>query len=320
MRVTENSTMNTVRDSLNRSRSRMSDLQKQNATLKRVNAPSDDPVGNSRLMTIRNESLDNEQYEKNANFAKTFLNYTDSSLDELTQLVVRAKELALQSANSAAQGSESRVMISQEVRNLLDQVQTIANRRLTDRFIFSGYKTNSEPFDKQGNYYGDEGNIMVEVQKDTFVGMNLPGRELFLGKEAKIAPLRAPAGEGEAENDLAQAQNPSSDDLFRTMDALRVGLMTNNIDLLRSTIDPLDQIRDRIITTRAQVGARVRGIDNALEQMGRANVFNAELTSSIEDADVIQVVSDIAKEETVLRASLGASGKLVQPTLLDFLR
>jgi len=96
--------------------------------------------------------------------------------------------------------------------------------------------------------------------------------------------------------------------------------MTNNIDLLRATIEPLDQIRDRIITTRAQVGARVRGIDNAIEQMGRANVFNAELSSSIEDADVIQVVSDIAKEETVLRASLGASNKLVQPTLLDFLR
>jgi len=212
--------MNTVRDSLNRSRTRMNDLQRQNATLKRVNAPSDDPIGNSRLMTIRNESLDNKQFEENANFAKTFLNYTDSSLDELTQLVLRAKELALQGANSAAQGSESRVMIAQEIRNLQDQIQTIANRRLTDRFIFGGYKTASEPFDKQGNYYGDDGNIMVEVQKDTFVGMNLPGREVFLGKDAKAVPLRAPAAEIEPEKELAAAQSPSTEDLFRTMDAL----------------------------------------------------------------------------------------------------
>ncbi len=75
-----------------------------------------------------------------------------------------------------------------------------------------------------------------------------------------------------------------------------------------------------MITTRAQVGARTAGIDSALANMGKKNVFNAELQSGIEDADVIQVVSDMAREESVLRASLQASNKLIQPTLLDFLK
>ncbi|MGZ3702555.1 MAG: flagellar hook-associated protein FlgL [Bdellovibrionota bacterium] len=330
MRVGENTTLNTVRDSLSRSRLRMNDLQKQNATLKRVNAPSDDPVGNTKLMTIRNESLDNEQFEKNANLAKTFLNYTDSSLEEVTNLLGRAKELALGQASSAANGAESRAMVAQEIKNIQNEVTAIANRRLGDRYIFSGYKTNTMPFDSEGNgvYKGDEGNIMVEVQKDVFIGMNIPGKELFLGdmKPAVMGPPRGPASQGELPTspELAMPMTPAQGDpdqsIFHTLEALRVGLMTNDVDRIRATLEPLDKISTRVVTTRAQVGARTGGIDSAIANMGKKNVFNAELQSGIEDADVIQVVSDMAREESVLRASLQASNKLIQPTLLEFLR
>lgn len=325
MRVGENTTLNTVRDSLARSRLRMNELQKQNATLKRVNAPSDDPVGNTKLMSIRNESLDNEQFERNASLAKTFLNYTDSSLEEVTNLLGRAKELALGQASSAANGAESRLMVAEEVRNIISEVNAIANRRLGDRHIFAGYKTHTQPFDEKLAYQGDEGKIMVEVQKDVFVGMNIPGKEIFLG-----APQPAPftkaeaAAEGEpgAQPELAirPTSKVSGEDMFRTLEALRVGLMTNDVDQIRATLEPLDRISNRVITTRAQVGARTAGIDSALANMGKKNVFNAELQSGIEDADVIQVVSDMAREESVLRASLQASNKLIQPTLLEFLR
>lgn len=325
MRVGENSTLNTVRDSLNRSRVRMADLQKQNATMKRVNNPSDDPVGNAKLMTIKNEELDNSQFERNSNLAKTFLNYTDASLEELTNLLVRAKELALGQASSAANGAESRVMVAEEIKNIVQEIGGISNRKLGDRYIFSGYRTSTQPFDDQGKYQGDDGKIMVEVQKDVFVGMNLPGRDVFHG----VPKPGSSNGRDPASAELTQggpelaskglAANPQ-EDMFSTLDALRVGLMTNDVDLIRTTLEPLDKIRDRVITMRAQVGARMSGIDNAIANMAKKNVFNSELQSNIEDADIIQVVSDMAREETVLKASLQASNKLIQPTLLDFLR
>lgn len=327
MRVGENTTLNTVRDSINRSRLRMNDLQKENATLKRVNAPHDDPVGNAKLMSIRNEQLDNTEFERNANLAKTFLNYTDSSLEEVTNLLVRAKELALGQASSAANGAESRAMVAEEIKNIQAEISSIANRRLGDRYIFSGYRTATTPFDGEGNYAGDDGNIMVEVQKDVFVGMNIPGREIFLGANKPAA--RGPASmELQAESNSQQGPEMAmqqrverpNEDIFRTLESLRVGLMTNDVDGIRSTLEPLDKVRDRVITTRAQVGARMAGIDSAIANMAKRGVFNAELQSNIEDADIIQVVSDMAREESVLRASLQASNKLIQPTLLDFLR
>jgi flagellar hook-associated protein 3 FlgL len=341
MRVGENTSMNTVRDNLNRSRSRMVDLQKQNASQKRINTPSDDPVGSAKVMTIRTENQDNNQFERNSNLAKTFLNYTDSSLEEMTNLLLRAKELALGQASSAANGAESRIMVGEEIKHIAQELGAIANRKLGDRFIFAGYKTANAPFDESGKYLGDEGKIMVEVQKDVFIGMNLPGRDVFLGAAPKGELDRAPAGSPGAgvaallpnaknpgQPELArdpnvEAGSPASqpqEDVFRVIDALRVGLMTNDVDMIRSTLEPLDKIRDRTITMRAQVGARTAGIDNAIQNMAKKNVFNAELQSNIEDADLIQVVSDMAREETVLRASLQASNKLIQPTLLDFLR
>lgn len=337
MRITEKSTVNVVRDSLNRSRGRMADLQTENATLKRINKPSDDPTGNIKLMTIRNESVENSQFEGNANLAKTFLNYTDSSLEEITNLVVRAKDLALSQSNSAANSQESRIMVAEEIKNLIDQVQSVANRRLGDRYIFAGYKTNDQPFRDGGAYVGDDGRIMVEVQKDVFVSMNLPGREIFLGTLDKMpqGPVNPEVAPGEPSNDPAVPPAlrgdgkrelssdfgfKSSEDLFKTLEALRIGLMTNDVDTIRSTLEPLDRIRDRVVTARAQVGSRVQGIETALANMSRNNIFNAELGSTIEDSDLIQVVSDMAREETVLRASLQASNKLIQPSLLDFLR
>ncbi|HEY8278244.1 MAG TPA: flagellar hook-associated protein FlgL [Bdellovibrionota bacterium] len=330
MRVGENTTLNTVRDSLNRSRLKMNNLQKENSTLKRVNSPADDPVGNAKLMTIRNETLDNEQFERNASLAKAFLNYSDSSLEEITNLVGRAKELALGQASSAANGEDSRAMVAQEIRNIQAEVNSIANRRLGARYIFSGYKTNTQPFDSEGNgtYTGDDGKIMVEVQKDVFIGMNVPGHDVFLGtqkndvaaRERGLAAARTGNDPGQPELAMKQDTANAGEDIFRTLESLRVGLMTNDVDMIRSTFDPLDKIRDRVITTRAQIGARMGGIDSALANMGKKNVFNAELQSGIEDADVIQVVSDMAREESVLRASLQASNKLIQPTLLEFLR
>lgn len=333
MRVGENTTLNTVKDSLSRSRIRMNDLQKQNATLKRVNTPSDDPVGNAKLMTIKNETLDNQHFERNANLAKTFLNYTDASLEEVTNLMIRAKELALGQSSSAANGPDSRAMVAEEVKNILAEVASISNRRLGDRYIFSGYKTTTQPFELDGKYNGDDGKIMVEVQKDVFVGMNMPGKEIFgtTLKEQKIVDGQKAAAEEAAAKPKSAVElkiddspqpivRPPQENIFQTLEALRVGLMTNDVDQIRATLEPLDRIRDHVITTRSQIGARMSGVENSLANMAKKGTFNAELQSGIEDADVIQVVSDMAREESVLRASLQASNKLIQPTLLDFLR
>lgn len=328
MRVTENSTRSTVQDTLQSSRQRMDKLQRQNATLKRINKPSDDPIGNLKLMKIRDDILNNEQFSKNAALVRNQLNYTDQALSETLELVNRAKELSIQMASSAANGADSRAMVAEEIRSLKSQLVSISNKRLGDRYLFSGYKTGTQPFDNEGRYFGDSGEIGVEVGKDIFVTMNLTGNEVFLGKRSSAASLAEmqvenpdPATVGpDGKPQMVEQGFIGDGDIFRTLDALDIALTTNNVQQIQGLLEPLDKIAERIISLRAQVSSRVGGINASEAGMATRAVYDAELQSKTEDADLIQVVSDIAKEETVLKASLQASQKLIQPNLLDFLR
>ena len=64
----------------------------------------------------------------------------------------------------------------------------------------------------------------------------------------------------------------------------------------------------------------MRGLENTEMALDRHATTNAMLSASLEDADVAQVMSDLAKEETVFRGVLGSSKRLIQPSLMDFLR
>ena len=330
MRVTENSVRNTVQDTLQSSRQRMDKLQRQNATLKLINKPSDDAIGNLKLMKIRDDILNNDQFGKNSALARNYLNYTDQALNETLELVNRAKELSVQMASSAANGADSRAMVAEEIRSMKSQLTAIANKRLGERYLFSGYKTTTQPFDNDGRYSGDSGEMGVEVGKDIFVTMNLTGNEVFLGRRTNAASLAemqvdmpdtTPGAVPGAVTGKTVEQGFLGDgDIFRTLDALDSALSTNNVQQIQGLLEPLDEIAERIISLRAQVSSRVGGVNASEAGMATRAVYDAELQSKTEDADLIQVVSDIAKEETVLRASLQASQKLIQPNLLDFLR
>src|SRR5690348_8943903 len=97
-----------VNHNVGRSRSELTDLQNQAATQKRVNKPSDDPLAVTRVMATRNELQSNEQFIKNINSAKSFLTMSEESLGELTDNLIRAKELALSQANDAGANATSR--------------------------------------------------------------------------------------------------------------------------------------------------------------------------------------------------------------------
>jgi flagellin-like hook-associated protein FlgL len=68
------------------------------------------------------------------------------------------------------------------------------------------------------------------------------------------------------------------------------------------------------------VGARQSVLRLSLQSLDAAKVTNAELKSRAEDADTLQVYSDLAKNENVLKSSLEINKKLLTPSLLDFLK
>lgn len=182
MRVADKMAYDQVNRSISKNRSEMASLQNQAATQKRVTKPSDDPVSASRVLGSRIELRGIEQYIKNLNYAKGFLDYSEQSLNELTEVFVRAKELAISQSSDASASAQTRRVVAEEVKQLLNQAVQISNRKAGERFIFAGFKTTEAPFDEQGNYHGDMGEMRIHIDKDSFLPMNMPGAVVFQGK------------------------------------------------------------------------------------------------------------------------------------------
>jgi flagellar hook-associated protein 3 FlgL len=348
MRVTDSTTFGVVNDSIRRSKGRMEGLQHQNATLRKLNTPSDDPIGSAKVLEIRTDKVNNEQFLTNGKLAETYLNNSDQALSELAEVLVRAKEIAVNQSSGASSNEDTRRAIAEEVDQLFQQSVSIANRRIGDRYIFGGYRTNQPPVDNDGRYKGDDGQMMVEVAKDVFLSMNVTGLDAFNTNPKKtetpvpeLAPsdpreahprpaaYRYPASEAfakkQAEANSKQTQitddaGPENVNAFDEIQNLRIGLLTGDLDGIRNTLERLDTIHAKVTATRAKIGSRMQGLQSTGQAIERHNLVNAQLSSNLEDADMAQVVSDLAKEETVFRSALASSNKLIHPTLLDFLK
>jgi flagellar hook-associated protein 3 FlgL len=110
------------------------------------------------------------------------LEFSEQSLNELTEVFVRAKELALSQANDASASPQTRRIVAEEMRQLQNQVVQIANRKLGERFIFGGFRTTEAPFDQNGEYRGDAGEMKIHIDKEAFLSMNVPGSIVFQGR------------------------------------------------------------------------------------------------------------------------------------------
>lgn len=324
MRVTENTNYEVVREGARRSKERMESLQRQNSTLKKVNTPSDDPVGAAKILEMRTEKVIGEQFQSNAKLAETFLANTDQALEELSELMLRAKDIALSQSSGPSTSEGSRLGVAEEVQHLYQQAISVANRRVGDRYIFGGYKTHRPPVDVDGKYLGDPGKMMIEVGREVFVNMNVPGNEAFNSRPRDSELIRSYEleSQGRAPASVSPEQNPYGDmvNVFNELKNLRVFLLTGDIEGIQGTLERFDQAHAHLVSMRSKIGSRIQGLQNSAQSIDRHNIQNAQLSSQIEDADMAQVVSDLAREETVFRSALQSSQKLIRPTLLDFLR
>lgn len=347
-RVSEQSSLHAVNYSVGKTKSRLEDLQIKGSNLKRIQKPSDDPIGNIELLSIRSQDVDNQQFLRNSNYAKTLLELTETSIENLTDIVSKAKEIAIGQSSDLYNG-DVRKSIAKEVHQLRLQAISIANKRMGNRYIFSGYKTLTKPFDKEGNYSGDDGKIKLEVSKDFFVPINLNGSEVFYhankvnfdnfeieqrGNLDRLDQINEPIPEERKSNDnlpdyspgrgLASTQEESEPQkmvsLFDDLQTLENALLTNNPDIIQNTLESLDEDLNRLITLRTKVGAINNSITNSENNIESQKLLNASYKSRIEDADIAELFGDISKEQNVLKATYKSTAGLLNSSLLDFIR
>lgn len=193
MRVTNGMMLGTVMFNMQRSLSRLLQLQGQLSSGRRIEKPSDDPVGTLRDLNYRNELSKNEQYRKNVNIARNRMTNYDTVLADLTNLMTSVNETAIAMSNET--NESAREGAANEVKSLFDQAMRLANGTLQGSHIFSGYKSNIDALRASANgvvYQGDQGRIDFAIESSSRMTVNLAGNDVFLrqltvlGAEADI--------------------------------------------------------------------------------------------------------------------------------------
>ncbi len=153
------------------------------ATGKRINKPSDDPLGIQDTLTLRSSIAQIQQFGRNIDNNRLFLNSADSSLDSVGLGISRALELA-QSGLGPSSDAQTRTNIAQEVQAILDQAIQEANTQVKGHFIFGGTDLLNAPYQANGSglgavYSGNSDTLEVEVGSTLTVPITRPGSEVF---------------------------------------------------------------------------------------------------------------------------------------------
>lgn len=296
---------------LQQNMSRMAGLQEKISSGQNINRPSDDPVGLTRLLDLTNMLKLDERFESNIKDSISELNVADSSMGGMVEIIHRAKELAVQGANDT-NNQDNLDALALEVTQLIDQLVQLGNTKIGSRYIYSGMKTDTPPFAKAGydiSYNGTPPNEnflrQAEIAQGVSLDLNVNGQSL-LGTVTTAAgpPPSVTGGAG----------------LFRVLTELKFDLEQGNKAGVRTRLDQLTTELNTVMNARSQIGATTNRAELTQSRIEDRKTTLTKQYASIQEVDMAKTISDLNFQENVFQASLGVSARIMQISLLDFLR
>ena len=298
MRVTNKMTADLITQDLYRAQQLLLDAQVKVATGKRINKPSDDPIGMGKVLDYRKIISTIDQYNENIVHGKNQLEFTSTILEEIESLLNQAKNWALE-FGSGSDMSASAALI--EVKSLYDEIMDLANTKIGNNYIFGGHVTNSAPFsrdaDYDANYTGDNGDITVLVGNNVQVKINANGEDIF-----------AVDGAG------------GGTDAFGALERLINALGTNDSAAAFAEVANLDSAIDQVqgISTETSVYyGRMKSSENFLIKY-KSNI--EDMLYETENMDPAQAVVEMQLQEAAYITCLETASRIIQPSLVDFIK
>lgn len=294
MRVTQQSVAARVMTGLQGNLNRLGDLQERLSSGTMISRPSDSPTGTVSAMQFRSEMRAATQYARNADDGLGWLNTAEGALGSMSTQLNRARDLALQGMSSGAGGStEAREALAVEVDHIRESLIGLANTRYLDRPVFGGTTPGDVAYDPSGAYVGDAGQVNRTIGDGTKVRVDVTGPEAF--------------GSG-------------PEQLFTVLASLAQNLRRGDSASLGADLDNLDGGMSTIRSQLADVGARANRVTNMRQTAEDRLLTLKSQLSDVEGIDLPDTIMQIKLQEVAYQAALGASARVVQPSLIDFLR
>lgn len=283
---------------------------------RRIIRLSDDPVGVLNSLTARNKLSRNTQYQSNLSSASKWVDQTETCLRELsakmTDVYDNLLEAASDTRNTADKGN-----IATIVTQFRDSLMETLNTTVGDQYLFGGYNTNSAPLT-----LNDEGRVLYN------------GIDLSDLSAENVEKINTEAGQNVH---VEIGFNNQMDVSMTAIEVLGVGdknlfgLMEKIIDVANSgDADASEQLSGCVNDfLEAQVNVetclvKAGTMQDKIEILNdRYSESEVTLTKQIDDAQGIDQAETIMQwkyAEAAYEQSLAMGAKIIQPTLLDYLK
>ena len=288
MRVTNRSIFESIKYNLGNISEELNKANEIASTGKRINDLSDDPVGLTQSLSIQSSLANIEQMQRNIDYGNSWLSASESALTSVETILSDTKALCVQMANGTI-GADQRSAAAETVQNNLEEIVSLANANVAGNYIFSGTKTDTIPFDQDGNYYGDNNGFAIKISKNSTIEIGNDGDAVF-------------------------------GTLFNTLIDLKDALQSNDVDGIQDAMNNLDGHFDDISAKISDVGSKMNRMEIKNKIYQDLNFTNTERLSNLEDADIAEAVMNVKAAELTYQAALASSSKVMTLSLVDYLK
>ena len=307
MKISTNLMFEKAAKQMTSSQTNLAKSQAQLAQGKQIINPSDAPDQASTVQRLKSILSRQDSYQTALNTVQSRLQGEDSTLSSVSDLLIRAKEIAVQ-ANNDTLSPDNRKALGVELQGLRDQMLSLANTRdSSGNFLFGGSKVTQAPFISVAGgspqYAGDQTRMSVMVGENRTMPINRTGTDAFVPVNRTL-PDGTTQGVG----------------FFNVMDDLIKGVNTSDRPKMQGGLGELDTLLGGLSMARANIGSGLKGIDQQTSVI-EDTVLNLKTTlSSVEDLDYASAITKMNQQMLSLEAAQSSFAKISQLNLFNYIK
>ena len=250
---------------------------------------SDDPVAGSQVLASDTALRAVEQYRRSVTSVQSRQAAEETTLDQLGDLLSRAKELATAQGSSTGNAT-TRAATAVEVQSLIDQAISLGNLRFGSDYLFGGLATDAPPFQPNGTYVGTPTGRQAEVGDGILVDTVHSGEELLV-----------------------------TSGVLTSLTALRDALLANDPAAVRTSGGPLDTAFNATQITLTEVGARTRNLELTTGSLTALQTALDAKRSAAAEIPLEEAMLNFSAIQTAMRAAYEATSRILQTSLTEYL-
>lgn len=299
MRITQGMMTNNILQNLSSGYGKIADYQNQLSSGKKITRPSQDPVVAAMGISYRTDVSHVDQYQKNVTTATKWMDSSDNALTQVNDVLSRVRELTNEASNDTYT-SDQRMAAGKEVDQLTQQLVSIGNTQVGGQYIFSG-SDSANPLLTQDSTSGavtingtalSNPNMAVDVNDGIRMTINVDPNQVF------------------------------TQSLFSDLNALKDALNspTSTGPQIGNFLSTIDTHLNALTNAQADLGAKENRMTMVKNRLDSQKSIATQIMSNNEDADYATTIVDLNQQQNIYNASLSVGAKIIQTSLVDFLK